>query len=164
MKPTRLRDLLAVAVVAGAVAYVLVSDFYLKLPPIPLVAPIAFVVLAGLELYLTATTRARLQGKPGTRPILPLVVARLAVLGKASAVVGALGLGVYAGFFGFIVGRLGTNGPSGDFPAAIFGMVASVVLVVAALLLERVCRVDQPPPGPDAREDRYDADRWTDDR
>lgn len=150
MRPTRIRDLLAVAVTAGGVAYLLSRAFYLDLPSIPLVAPVSFAVLAALQALLAYSTRARLQGKPGTRPILPLAVARLAVLAKASAVLGALGVGAYAGFFVFIGGELAKRAPSADVPATSFGVAASVALTAVALWLEHVCKVDQPPPGPDA--------------
>jgi hypothetical protein len=157
--PTRIRDLLAIAVLAGGVGYLLTRAFYLDLPQVPIAAPISLVVLAVVELFLALSTRARLQGKPGTRPILPLVVARFVVLAKASAVLGSLGLGAYAGFFIFIAGELSKKAPSNDLPPAIFGMAASLLLTIVAVLLERVCRVDPPPPGPDAPDDLQRHDR-----
>jgi hypothetical protein len=155
--PTKVRDLLAIAILAGGIGYLLTWAFYLNLPPVPIAAPISFAVLAGLEAFLAWTTRARLQGKPGTRPILPLAVARIVVLAKASAVLGALGLGAYAGFFSYLAGELAKRAPSNDLPTAIFGMAASLALVIAALALEHVCKTDNPPPGPDAPDD----DSWS---
>jgi hypothetical protein len=83
-----------------------------------------------------------------------MLVARLAVLAQASAYVGAVFAGVWAGVLLHVapeVGRLQAAG--GDTLAAVLGVVSSAALVVAALWLESVCRVppgsadDDPAPG-----------------
>ena len=83
-----------------------------------------------------------------------MLVARLAVLAQASAYVGAVFTGVWAGVLAHVgpqVGRLQAAG--GDTVTAVLGIASSAALVAAALWLESVCRVppsttdDEPAPG-----------------
>lgn len=145
MRPTSLALLTTVAAACGAVIYAVVSLAYGSLPLIPLYAPATVAFLAVAELFTASSVRARLQGRPGTRPIDRLVVARLVPLAKASAYAGALALGGYAGYLGYAVQGLDNPSRSHDAAASAFGAGMSLVLVVAALLLERVCRVSGPP-------------------
>ena len=147
MRPTRWPVLVAVAALAAAVAYPVTGVLYDDLPSPQLYTLFWIAVLAAAELYVAAVTRARLQGRPGTRPVHPLGMARLAALAKASSAVGAVFTGAYAGFFGWVVQRSSTAAMH-DARVAAVGAGFSAVLVVAALVLERVCRVkdddDQP--------------------
>jgi hypothetical protein len=66
------------------------------------------------------------------------------VLGKASALVGALLAGCY---LGFALSHLGVGGPAADarlWRSALAGVGATLV-TVAGLLLEHACRVPRPP-------------------
>ena len=144
MKPTRIPVLVALALLAGAVAYLLTSNFYADLPALPLYGPVFLVVLAAAEGYTAATTKARLEGRPRTQPIHPITVARIAALAKATSPVAALAAGAYAGCLGYVA-RLDGPHPADDLRTSIVGVVASVLLVVAALAMERVCRVKTPP-------------------
>ena len=101
-------------------------------------------LLALAEGYTASLTRARLAGRPGTKPINALSVARLAALTKATSPVGALALGAWVGF---LVHVARTDGPVArtDTRTAVFGVACSLALVVGALALEWVCRVKNPP-------------------
>jgi hypothetical protein len=134
------------ALVAGGVAYVLTLNFYADVQSPPRLAPLWLLLLALAEAYTAAMTRGRLTGRRGTKPINPLVVARLAALAKATSPVGALAFGAYAGFL-FHVAR--TSGPHArtDARTAALGLGCSLGLAAAALVLERVCRVKLPPGG-----------------
>jgi hypothetical protein len=145
VKPTPVRLLAAVAVVVGALAYVIVSRDYGDLPPVPLYAPATVAFLALAELFTASSVRARLRGRPGTRPIDPLVVAGLVALAKASAYAGALAVGGYGAFLGYTLQQLDNPHKAHDAAASGFGAGMALVLVAAALLLERVCRVPGPP-------------------
>ncbi|MFL6137670.1 MAG: DUF3180 domain-containing protein [Frankiaceae bacterium] len=145
MRPTPVRLLLAVAVAAGAVTYAVVRLWYGSLPLIPLYAPGTVAFLAVAELFTATSVRARLHGAPGTRPIDPLVVARLVALAKASAYAGSIALGGYVGYLAYAVQGLDNPNHAHDAGASAFGAAMSLVLVLAALLLERVCRVPGPP-------------------
>jgi chromate transport protein ChrA len=143
VKPTRIPVLVALAVIAGVVVYLLASSFYGDLPDLPLYGPVFLVVLAAAEGYTASTTAARLSGRPGTQPIHPITVARIAALAKATSPVAAVFAGGYAGFLGYVAQLEGPHASS-DVRASAVGVGASLVLVVAALAMEHVCRVKPP--------------------
>lgn len=147
MRPTRPWALVVLAVVAAAVAHILTRAFYADVPSPPTLAPLWLLLLALAEGYTAQLTRGRLAGRQGTKPINPIVVARLAALAKASSPVGALATGAYAGFLAKVAM---TAGPAAhdDTRTAIAGVVCGFALTLAALLLERVCRVKPPPDEP----------------
>ena len=147
MRPTRAVVLAALVIVAGAVAYVLTRLFYADVQSPPTLAPLWILLLALAEGYTAQMTRSRLAGRPGTKPINPIVVARLAALAKASSPVGALAAGAYAGFLVKVAATAG-EAARHDTRTAIAGVVCGLALIVAALLLERVCRVKAPPDEP----------------
>jgi hypothetical protein len=149
MKPTRVTLLVALAVLAGGVAYLMTRGYYADLESPPRYAPLWLLLLAIAEAYTALLTRARLAGRHATRPPNPLVVARLAVLAKASSPVGALATGAYTGFL-IYVARENSSVARTDTRTAALGIGCSVALVLAALLLERVCRVKAPPDDPTA--------------
>ena len=146
MRPTRVPVLVALAVLAGVVAYLLTSSFYSDLPPLPLYAPVFLVVLAGAEGYTAQTTAARLAGRPRTQPIHPITVARIAALAKATSPVAAIAAGAYAGCLGYVAQLSGPHARD-DVRTSIVGVVAATVLAVAALSMEHVCRVKPPSNG-----------------
>lgn len=147
MRPTRLSVLLAVAVVAGAVSYLVVRSAYASLPTLPRLAPASLAIVAIAEGLLAWGTRSRLAGRPGTQPIEPMLVARYAALAKATSVVGALLTGAYVGLL-IHVSSLSGPVPHQDTVTASFGTASSVVVVAAALALERTCRVKKRPDEP----------------
>jgi hypothetical protein len=140
MRPTRWWLLLLVAVVAGAVAYVVTRSSYGDLPSPSVGALLGLALLAIAECYMAVMTRARLAGRAGTRPINPLVVARFVAMAKASSLVGSLAAGGYTGFLVWVA-RLGSAQANRDTTTSALGVAMSLLLVAAALFLERVCRV-----------------------
>jgi len=142
--PTRPWVLLLLAVIAGGIAYVLTAQFYADVPSPPTYAPLSLLLIALAEGYLASTTRARMMGRPGTRPIEPIFVAKLAALAKATSPVGALAFGGYTGFL-IHVARTTSSAANADTKTAALGMGCSLGLVAAALILERVCRAPRPP-------------------
>jgi 4-amino-4-deoxy-L-arabinose transferase-like glycosyltransferase len=149
MRPTRWQLLVAVALVIGGVAYLVTRTWYDELPVPNIVALLWLALLAIAECYLAVMTRARLAGRSGTKPINPLVVARFVALAKASSFVGSLAVGGYAGFLGWVA-RLDTPSANRDTTTSALGVALAVLLVAAALFLERVCRVP----------DRDDDEEW----
>jgi uncharacterized protein DUF3180 len=145
VRPTRPWLLVVTAGMAGLVSYLLTSNYYADVESSPpRLAPLLILLIALAEAYTASMTRARLAGRPGTRPVNPLVVARLAALAKASSLVGALAFGAYAGFLGYVA-QLSTPVASTDTRTAALGTGCSLGLVAAALLLERACRAPTPP-------------------
>jgi predicted outer membrane lipoprotein len=159
MTPVRRRELAALAVAITFAAWLVVRSAYQALPPFHWWLPVPLGVLAVAEVLGARTLRARLSAErenrrsPGrtpataARPVEPMLVARLAVLAQASAWVGAVFAGLWAGVLlhtGPALGRLGAA--SGDTVTAVLGVLLAAGLTVAALWLEHVCKV---PPGED---------------
>lgn len=154
MKPSSIPGLVAVVAVTGLLVFLAVLTVYGELPQVPTYAPVSLVFLAVAEGVTASSIRARLAGRTGTRPIEPLLVARLAALAKASALAGALMSGGYLGMLAYTVQHLDRRVASHDAVASGFGLAAGLLLVFAALLLERACRRPDVPPGPDDRDNQ----------
>ncbi|MGI5212962.1 DUF3180 domain-containing protein [Plantactinospora sp. CA-290183] len=144
MGPTRPATLVVAGLASAAVAWLLVSLFYNHIPPLPWLPIATLLALAVLEGYAAANTRARIERRPGQDPVEPLTVARFVVLAKASALVGAIFAGFYAGLDAWLLIEQ-TRAAVNDVPAASTGLFASLVLLGAALWLERSCRVPDDP-------------------
>jgi uncharacterized protein (DUF983 family) len=155
MRPTSVSVLVVAALAAAAVGWLMLSIFkYSLVPLLPWSPVIVLAAIATVEGVLAQNTSARIQRKPGTARVDPLAVARYVALAKASSVVGALWAGYSASLLTWLATET-TQEARDDRPVAIAGLVVGALLVVAALWLERACRV---PPDPD-RQDDNDADR-----
>ena len=142
MTPTKVRVLLAVAGGTALAAWLLARLAYPALSPLPWVTGATPLLLAVAEAITAGLLRARLRGTPGTRPVHPIDVARTAALAKASSCAGALVLGAYAGIaLAAAAARSRLAVAGNDLAASLLGAAAGLLLVVAALALERVCRV-----------------------
>lgn len=146
--PTRLRDMLAVAVVAGALMFVLARYHYGKFPTLPWIAGVMLYVLAVLLVVIAFLVRARVSaGKvgPGPGQLHPINVARSVALAKASALLGAIAAGGWAGLLIFLLGNRRLDVAVSDTPAAVIGAIGGILLVAAALWLEHCCRAPDDP-------------------
>jgi hypothetical protein len=139
---TRPRTLLVAALAASVLTYAVLAGIYVHLPELPRTAPLSVTFAGLLEIVTALSVRARLSRRPGARPIAPLTVARLAALGKASSLIGALVLGFWAGVLATTLPR-GSDPPvaGADSITAGLGLASAVVLIVGAVLLERACRI-----------------------
>ena len=146
MRPTRVRGLLVWVLAGLVVGGVLVAAVYGDLPPLPRYAPVTLVLLAVVEVLMARVVRDRVQGlaRRGARALHPVQVARAAALAKASSPCGALLLGVYAGL---ALRLLPSEAAAARNDLLVCGIsaLASLGLVVAALLLERACRTPDEP-------------------
>jgi hypothetical protein len=151
MKPTRIRLLVAIAVIAAAVGWgaaYLVDVRLGRYLSVPWTAPITLALLGLALLLWTRGVRARLAHKPGTKPLPPLVAARTAALAMAASRVGAFFVGWYVGVLVEFLPSLSVPAVR-DYALAAGGPVLGALLVVvAALWLERSCRLPDPPPDP----------------
>jgi Protein of unknown function (DUF3180) len=149
--PTRPRDLVLPALGAAVVMHLLVRIGYGSLPPFPLFAGVPLAVLGLAEAVGGSSLRARIRRKPGTRPINPLVAARAVLLARASALAGAIMVGVWAGLLGYVAPRSADiAAAAGDTAAAAVGVIGALALVAGALWLQHCCRTpDQPEDDPD---------------
>ena len=172
LSPVRRRDLAVLAGGLAVAAWLLVRAWYGGLPALDWWLPAPLAVLALAEALGARTLRSRLaalrdartrSGTPAAasrnvpvRPVEPMLVARLAVLAQASAYVGAVFTGVWAGVLLHVapaVSRLSAAGS--DTVTAVVGVGCALALTAAALWLESVCRVppdrDDERPGDGAR-------------
>ena len=151
MTPTRPRLLAALVVLSAAVGWGVVRlvDAYLdRSLPVPWTAALVMLVLAIALALWARGTRARLAGRPGTKPMDPIVAARSAALAMAASRTGAIVAGFYAGVtVGLLPGWSVAYVRDRVVVSAVTVLTASLV-VAAALWLERVCRVP-----PDASDD-----------
>jgi hypothetical protein len=160
VRPVSRRDLAVLAVGLAVASWLVVRAGYGQLPPLHWWLAVPLGVLAVAEALGARTLRARLAAerlarRPGdrrppvrgpapgpVRPVEPLLVARLVVLARASAYVGAVFAGIWAGVLLHVVPLLGeVAAASGDTVAAVLGLLCSAGLLAAALWLESVCRV-----------------------
>jgi hypothetical protein len=150
MRPTRPRLLVALVVLSAAVGWGaarLVDAYADRSLSVPWTAALVMFLLA-LALALWARgTRARLAGRPGTKPMDPLVAARSAALAMAASRTGAIVAGFYSGVaIGLAPGWAVAYVRERIIIAVVTVLLAGLV-VAAGLWLERVCRV--PPDAPD---------------
>jgi hypothetical protein len=145
LKPTRPGPLVGIIVVVALISWIVVRLFYTDLPILPWTAIPTVLLLAVGEAYSAWATKARIDRKPGTKPVEPLAVARLAALAKASAYAGALFAGVFGGFVLHTVQLLTKETPRLEFFISAGSFLAFVVLIGAALFLEHACRIPKDP-------------------
>jgi hypothetical protein len=157
MEPTRVRLLVALAVLAAAVGWAavkLVDAFANRTLPVPWTMAVAMAMLA-LALALWARgTRARLSGRAGTKPMDPIVAARTAALALAGSRTGAIVAGFYVGVGIGLVPDWSVPTVRDRIITALVTVVCAVLVILAALWLERICRI----PPDDAPSDASDAD------
>lgn len=149
MKPSRPGVLLGLAVAVGLVVWLLLRFTYASLPPLPWTAVPTLLLLALGEAFTGFNIRSRINRKPDAKdeikPVEPLVVARMAALGKASAHAATALAGVFGGFAAYLSSAMDKPTPRRDFIVSTGTFVAAVALVAAALFLEYACRVPKDP-------------------
>lgn len=139
MTPTRVWSLVALGAVCAVASWLGLRVAYSSLPPLPWTGVPALLLLAIAESWSGRNLRARLRGRVGSKPIVPIAVARMAALAKASSLAGALVGGLTAGFLIYVLGSLDKSTPRSDAFAAGCTLASAVLLVLAALYLERGC-------------------------
>jgi small-conductance mechanosensitive channel len=137
---------------AGWLLVVTVEAFGLIPPRVSWSAPIGLVVFAALVGALARTTHQRIQVR--RERVEPQQAVAFLVLGKASALAGALVAGGYLGFALNFLPRLEASDPRDRVVRSAVAIVAGLALMAAGLLLERACKVpgsDDDEPGADPR-------------
>ncbi len=135
-----------IVVIAGALDVV---------PPyVPWTAPGALAVIAALVGALAWSTHQRIQVRH--ERIEPERGVAFLVLGKASALAGALVAGGYLSFALLFLGRWDAEGPRERVIRSLVAVAVAAGLCIAGLLLERACKV----PGGDDEDDLEDEDPY----
>ena len=152
MKPTKTSSVIAVIFGLSVVSFLTVrlmvsNGMAIPTSPTNLLLALAFiaVVLLALSIPIWRYKVALTQYKTGTRPkrVDPFYAVRVVLLAKASAVTGS-------GFVGWHIGALVAQlSLPVSFTAALlqnsFGLVASLVLMAAAIISEQICRLPEDP-------------------
>ena len=150
VRPTPPRAL-AVAALFGALTgwliVVAANSLDFVAPQVPWTAPIGLIVIAALVGVFAYATHARIQVRKERME--PQRAVAFLVLGKASALAGALVAGGYLAYAVLFVTRLEAEAPRDRVIRSAIAAAAGVGLAVAGLLLERACRV----PGGEDEED-----------
>ncbi len=145
LKAMRIVDLALLALVFVGIGWGVAAAAYGSLPAVPALVGLPLTVLAAAEAAAGLAVRRRIaEGRvgPGLHDLSPLAIARAVVLAKASAIVGAVFAGGWAGLLIHLVPQQGRLAAArDDLAGTVFGLVAGVLLVAAALWLERACTV-----------------------
>ncbi|MEU5834758.1 DUF3180 domain-containing protein [Streptomyces diacarni] len=148
MNQLRVRTLAALFAVAGVLSWgaARLWDSLGTLPGVPVAAPIVLGAIAAVLLATALSLRSRLKAQrerePDAEGVDPMMPARAALFGQASALVAALVSGMYGGAGLFLITE------RADVPAratqslyAGLSVVAGIAVIAAAVYLERVCRL-----------------------
>ncbi|WP_312350111.1 DUF3180 family protein [Actinomyces sp.] len=153
MRPLSVLHLVVAAVLSAALAALgsLVSVGLGHGPA--LVTPYLAIVHAVLALLLFAAGRAVLRMREHRRTwMTPILALRTAVAARAAAWVGALSVGVLGGIAAVGSTRLEAAAMSSSATGAGISALASVVLTVTAVVVERWCTIDTDGPNEDGRD------------
>lgn len=144
MTPTRPLLLVTLAALAAAIGFAAVGlweSVFDRTFPVPLMASITLLLLAVGIFFWTLTIRPRLLGKAGTTPVDPFTAARTAALAMAASRTGALVAGFYLGVALAFTGKLYLPIVAERLWFAIGAAVAGILVVLASLWLEHICRI-----------------------
>lgn len=108
-------------------------------PSIPWSAPVGLILVAALVGALAWSTHQQIQVR--RERMEPSRAVAFLVLGKASALGGALLAGGYLGYALSFVGGFEADGPRERVIRSLVAMVGGIALGIAGLLLERACKV-----------------------
>jgi H+/Cl- antiporter ClcA len=158
---TPVRTLVVAALFGGLGGWLLVviaNAFDVIPPEVPWTAPIGLILVAALVGVLAYATHQRIQVRHERME--PQRAVAFLVLGKASALAGALVAGGYFGFAFMFLTRLDAAAPRDRVIRSAVAIVAGIVLCAMGLLLERACKVPaEPDEGTEADEgDDLEAD------
>ena len=154
MQQTKIRVLVVLAILSAAVGWSLAQlwpTWFAQGFPVSTGSAVAMILVAISLLVWTLMTRARLNPDSGAKRLHPLVAARTAALAMSASRVGALALGFYAGVLLSNIVAIESAAGSDRIKAAAVTAVASLITILIALWLERICRIKEPPTETDLR-------------
>lgn len=144
------RELLPTFGVMALIVFLGVGTVYATLPALPTLAGVALLVLAAAEVIMAQGLKARIERRPGVKPVQPLVAARAVALAQASALAGTIMGGIWLGLLGYLLPRQADLAAAAeDTPAAVVGLISAAALVAAALWLQHCCRTPSDDDEPD---------------
>lgn len=159
MTPTSLRLLATIggiSAVAGWVIADLIDRVAGRGMPVPWTAPATLAILALALSFWALGMRRRLRDGH----VDPFVAARTAALAMAASRTGAIATGVYAGFLVWFAGQWWIEAARARGIASAVSVLAGLLVIAAALWLERICRIKGT--GDDDDDGRTDTDSSAD--
>ena len=143
---------------AGWLIVITANAFDLIPPSVPWTAPAGLVLVAALVGGLAYSTHQRIQVR--RERIDPQRAVAFLVLGKASALGGAVVGGGYLAYALMFLTRLEAAGPRDRVVRSALAVLAGVALMITGLLLERACKVprDRDEDSDNGVDDDLDAD------
>ena len=142
VEPTPPLALLVAALFGGLAGWLLViiTNALGGVPPeVPWTAPVGLVVVTALVGALAYATHQRIQVR--RERVEPSRAVALLVLGKASALAGAVIAGGYLAYALMFLARLDAAAPRDRVVRSVIAALVGLGLCAAGLLLERACRV-----------------------
>ncbi|GED99124.1 DUF3180 domain-containing protein [Gordonia crocea] len=146
--PTKLRDLVMVAVGAAVLAWVFIAYNFGDFPTIRWYTSAVLLVLAALEAVAGFAVRRRVADNEvgqAKEQLHPLTVARLVALAKASAILGAVATGAWGAIAAYLYHLQDVASANASKLGTIVGILGGVALVIAALWLEQSCKAPEDP-------------------
>jgi hypothetical protein len=148
---TRPRDLVAAALLAGIVLYLIIRAAYGSMPPLPTLAGLTLVIIAVIDVVLGFSLRSRIRSKTG-RPVQALAAARAVALAKASSMLGAIMLGAWLGVLAYVLPkRADVVAAANDTTSSVIGALCAAALIAGGLWLEHCLRTPREPDEPSDR-------------
>lgn len=145
MKQTRIRFLLLLALLAGVLGWV-VAQIWPVLSGqeliVPMIAPISMWMFTLTLVAWSASLWRRLPPKVSYVLVDPHITMRSAALALTSSRIGALVFGFYFGIFLYNLLLLNSSASKVCIKLSIATALAGCLLVVVALWLEKICRID----------------------
>ncbi len=136
--------LIVLAILGGTIGWAtsqLVAALMGRELPVPWTASATLGLLAFCIFVWALGIRPRIKGKPGIRPLDPFVAARTAALAMAASRTGAIVAGFYLGVAIALLADFGSSlARERLFPTAA-AVVCALLVVLAALWLEYICRL-----------------------
>ncbi len=155
MKRTSYSALLVIGVVGGAAAGLVQLGLATSGRPIlvlPITLPLALAAIGAIVVVLAVPIRRMTGGRPGG-PVDPFYATRVVMLAKASAIGGALVVGVGAGMLAYLLTRPVVPGVE-SIGSAVVAIVGAAALLACGLVAEHMCRI--PPDDGDDDDDDDD--------
>ena len=144
---TRLRDLLAVALVAAVLSFLVILLSYQRIPPLPRFAGLAAALVGIGEAVAGFGLRSRIRphdpSEPGAirKPVPPLTAARAVMTAKATSLAGAAVGGLWVGLLVYVVPSWSElEAARSDGITGIVGLAGALVMIGGAVFLEHCLR------------------------
>jgi hypothetical protein len=138
VRRTSIAELFGIAVIVGAVAYLLLHQYYDSIPPLHYQVALPVGGLAVGELITARRVRLAVSHDPDAKPMAAIVIARCVALGKASTLVGAAMIGAGAALLIKVIPDASTvTAATNDLRVGIVVLACAGLLTAAGWLLER---------------------------